>query len=253
MFPRRLLTSTRGARVVEGNGFAKIVAEQTKRADDYDNDREKLQDARDNLGRTHAHALRPRRSCRLLPSCSSSGSCSAESAAPATTASTSRSLRRTRRPAIVPPLLRQGTYPGSLEFTATLFDLIRRGYYVAKPVTTEKKTWAGLRYGAGRRSRAVAGRRVGRVGDVRGAGRQGLRPHRRRRPRGPVEDARPHRGDAHLEQQALRALQGGRLQGDRQAPLVRRHAARRPSDSSSLPWSSPPSCCSGKASPASGP
>ena len=48
-------------------------------------------------------------------------------------------------PAIVPPLLRQGTYPGSLEFTATLFDLIRRGYYVAKPVTTEKKTWAGLR------------------------------------------------------------------------------------------------------------
>ena len=45
----------------------------------------------------------------------------------------------------MPPLLRQGTEPGSLEFTATLFDLIRRGYYVAKPVTTEKKTWAGLR------------------------------------------------------------------------------------------------------------
>ena len=38
----------------------------------------------------------------------------------------------------MPPLLRQGTEAGSLEFTATLFDLIRRGYYTAKPVTTEQ-------------------------------------------------------------------------------------------------------------------
>ena len=34
---------------------------------------------------------------------------------------------------------------GSFEFTATLFDLIRRGHYTATPSTTERKTWAGLR------------------------------------------------------------------------------------------------------------
>ena len=144
VFPRRLLTSTRGARVVEGNGFAKIVAQQTKRAEDYDDDREKLQDARDNLGRTvltlSAFALLPALAVMFLiwllfgRERGTGYDREYEQEPPSDEA-----------PAIVPPLLRQGTYPGSLEFTATLFDLIRRGYYVAKPVTTEKKTWAGLR------------------------------------------------------------------------------------------------------------
>jgi uncharacterized membrane protein len=49
------------------------------------------------------------------------------------------------QPALVPSLLAQGGTPGSLEFTATLFDLIRRGRYKATPVTTERKIWAGLR------------------------------------------------------------------------------------------------------------
>jgi len=48
-------------------------------------------------------------------------------------------------PALVPSLLSQGGTPGSLEFTATLFDLIRRGRYRAEPVTTERSVWAGLR------------------------------------------------------------------------------------------------------------
>ena len=48
-------------------------------------------------------------------------------------------------PALVPTLLRQGGEAGSFEFTATLFDLIRRGVYAAKPVTTERSVWAGLR------------------------------------------------------------------------------------------------------------
>ncbi len=52
VFPRRLLTSTRGARVVNGNGFARIVAEQQERADDYDENRRKIDEATDNLGRT---------------------------------------------------------------------------------------------------------------------------------------------------------------------------------------------------------
>ena len=49
-------------------------------------------------------------------------------------------------PALVPSLLRQETAPGSNEFTATLFDLIRRGRYKAIPVTTERKVWGGLRH-----------------------------------------------------------------------------------------------------------
>src|SRR3990172_5482931 len=44
-----------------------------------------------------------------------------------------------------PPPLAQTTPIGSLEFTATLFALIRRGRYTAKPVTTEKRMWGGLR------------------------------------------------------------------------------------------------------------
>ena len=48
-------------------------------------------------------------------------------------------------PALVPTLLRQGGDAGSFEFTATLFDLIRRGVYRSAPVTTERKVWGGLR------------------------------------------------------------------------------------------------------------
>jgi uncharacterized membrane protein len=46
----------------------------------------------------------------------------------------------------VPPLLRQETTIGSNEFTATLFDLIRRGRYKSTPVTTERSIWGGLRH-----------------------------------------------------------------------------------------------------------
>ena len=42
-------------------------------------------------------------------------------------------------------LLRQSTNVGATEFTATLFDLIRRGRYKSTPVTTEKSIWGGLR------------------------------------------------------------------------------------------------------------
>jgi len=49
-------------------------------------------------------------------------------------------------PALVPTLLRQGGEAGSFEFTATLFDLIRRGHYAAAQVTTERSIWGGLRH-----------------------------------------------------------------------------------------------------------
>ena len=35
--------------------------------------------------------------------------------------------------------------PARYEFTATLFDLIRRGVYKAEPATTERPIWGGLR------------------------------------------------------------------------------------------------------------
>jgi uncharacterized membrane protein len=47
-------------------------------------------------------------------------------------------------PALVPPLVREGTDVGAAEFTATLFDLIRRGRYTARPVTTERSLFGGL-------------------------------------------------------------------------------------------------------------
>ena len=49
------------------------------------------------------------------------------------------------QPALVPTLLREGGAAGSFEFTATLFDLIRRGVYKAQPTTSERSIWAGLR------------------------------------------------------------------------------------------------------------
>ncbi len=48
-------------------------------------------------------------------------------------------------PALVPVLLAQGGGAGSFEFTATLFDLIRRGVYRSAATTTERSTWGGLR------------------------------------------------------------------------------------------------------------
>ena len=45
-------------------------------------------------------------------------------------------------PALVPSLVAQRTRVGSNEFTATLFDLIRRGRYKAEGVTTERRTGA---------------------------------------------------------------------------------------------------------------
>ena len=63
------------------------------------------------------------------------------------------------QPALVPTLLRQGGEPGSFEFTATLFDLIRRGHYAAEHVTTERGIWGGLRSEKVSTSRSPPGRR----------------------------------------------------------------------------------------------
>ena len=74
----------------------------------------------------------------------SSGSWAA-SGGRATTASTSRSRRPIPSRRSCRRSLRQGGEAGSYEFTATLFDLIRRGVYKAEPTTTERPIWGGLR------------------------------------------------------------------------------------------------------------
>ena len=121
------------------------MAEEQQAAAEFEHGREKIHDAVTHLGRTLLILLLlafgpaallltrrladdgPRAPGRLRPRVRAG---TAERAAPA----------------LVPTLLRQGGTVGSLEFTATLFDLIRRGRYTSKPVTTEKKTWGGLKH-----------------------------------------------------------------------------------------------------------
>ena len=97
VFPRRLLTSTRGARVVDGNGFA---GDRRRAGGARGRVRRGPQEDRRGEGQPRpddAHARRLRAAARAGRHASSSGSSSAASAAPATTASTSRSRPRTRR------------------------------------------------------------------------------------------------------------------------------------------------------------
>ena len=145
LFPRRLLASTEGSRVRKGDGLTKIVREETEDARSTERDRERIEDAKRHLWRTLLYLL-------LL----GLGPAAAVVAAVWAVHGRERKTGYDREyeqapptethPALVPPLLRQGTAPGSLEFTATLFDLIRRGHYRAEPVTTEKSVWGGLRH-----------------------------------------------------------------------------------------------------------
>jgi uncharacterized membrane protein len=144
VFPRSLLTSTGGARVRTGTALPQIVAEEAANAAAFERDQEKIHSALDHLPRTILILL----AAALLP-------------AFAVLAATYWLFGRERKtgydreyeqeppsdlePALVPPLLRQSPTVGSLEFTATLFDLIRKGRYKAEPVTTQKSTWGGLR------------------------------------------------------------------------------------------------------------
>jgi uncharacterized membrane protein len=145
LFPRRLLTSTSGSKTRSGAGLARIVKEEADQATAYLSDKRKLDDAKHHIGRTLLYLLlfgvgpaiavivlvwlvygRERRTGYDREY---------EQEPPTDT-----------EPALVPPLLRQDRTPGSPEFTATLFDLIRRGRYKSTPVTTERKTWGGLRH-----------------------------------------------------------------------------------------------------------
>ena len=145
VFPRRVLTSTAGAKVVHGNGLAAIVRQEADAQASYRHDRERLDDARNHPGRTllwlALFALGPALAALFLVwlvygrERGTGYDREYEQQPPTDT-----------EPALVPPLLRQSTDVGSQEFTATLFDLIRRGRYRSAPVDTEKKLWGGLRH-----------------------------------------------------------------------------------------------------------
>jgi uncharacterized membrane protein len=144
VFPRSLLTSTGGAKVRRGDALPRIVAEETADAAAFEEDQETIRSALDHLPRTILILL----AAALLPALLVLG---------ATYWFYGRERKTTYdreyeqeppselEPALVPPLLRQSPAVGSNEFTATLFDLIRKGRYKAEPVTTQKSTWGGLR------------------------------------------------------------------------------------------------------------
>lgn len=145
VFPRNLLASTAGAQVEKGAGLEKILAEEHASRTSYESDRKHLDDAKRHIGRFLLYllglGLGPGLAIVLLVwlvfgrERGTGYDREYEQSPPDET-----------EPALVPALLRQDTSAGSPEFTATLFDLIRRGRYHSAPVNTEKKVWGGLRH-----------------------------------------------------------------------------------------------------------
>jgi uncharacterized membrane protein len=145
VFPRSVLSSTGGTQVRHEEALDRIVAEERADAASYERDQERIRNALDHLPLTILVLL----SAALLPALGVLGG-------------TYWFFGRERKtgydreyeqeppselePALVPPLLRQSPTVGSFEFTATLFDLIRKGRYKAVQVTTERSVWAGLRH-----------------------------------------------------------------------------------------------------------
>ena len=144
LIPRRAFTSTASMKVVDGKGLAKIIAEQKNGAATLEKEHAGIEHAKHHLGRYLLYIV----SIAILPALAvlalvfwffgreyrTGYDREYEQEPPTDTA-----------PALVPTLLRQGGEAGSLEFTATLFDLIRRGVYTSTPATTEKSVWGGMK------------------------------------------------------------------------------------------------------------
>jgi uncharacterized membrane protein len=144
LVPRSAFASTAEMKIAHGNGFDRIVQVEQADAARYQRDRDRIQRLEDQPFRTGLVVLGLATIPALL-----------------VIAVVFWLLGRERRtgydreyeqepptetePALVPTLLRQGGQAGSYEFTATLFDLVRRGVYKAKPTTSERSIWGGLR------------------------------------------------------------------------------------------------------------
>ena len=121
-------------RVAKGNGLAKIVAEE--RADAAAVRARPRADRRREAripGATRSIVLAARHRSRRSPSSRSSSGSSGASSRTGYDREYEQEPPTDTQPALVPTLLRQGGEAGSFEFTATLFDLIRRGVYTSKP------------------------------------------------------------------------------------------------------------------------
>ena len=144
VIPRAAFSSTTGMRIASGDGLEKIVAAETADAAAFEKDRERIDHAKQHPWRYAVYLL-------LL------GTIPGFLVVAGVFWFYGRELRTTydreyeqeppteTEPALVPTLLRQGGEAGSFEFTATLFDLIRRGVFTSAPVTTERSIWGGLR------------------------------------------------------------------------------------------------------------
>ena len=227
---RSAFTSSAGMQVVRGNGLAKIVARGERRRGTV-----RARPRPDRAREAASVAVR-------CSTCSRSGSCRAASSpapssgstggssGPATTGSTSRSRRPTRQPALVPTLLRQGGEAGSFEFTATLFDLIRRGVYRSTPATTERAIWGGLRKETVSDLELSPGEPDGPLTAVGERGHERRRRRPRRRLGASLPLPRAHRGRADGDEPALHHVQGERRRTRSRGAAGssrRRRAARR--------------------------
>ena len=145
VFPRSFLTSTGGAQVRSGPGLERIVAQQKASYRAYDRDRRRIHDALVHWKRTLAILFALAFLPAVLVTALVYGFFGRDR---------SKGYDRTYEqeppsdlsPALASALLRQRANAGASEFTATLFDLIRRGHYKAAHVTSEHSTWAGLHH-----------------------------------------------------------------------------------------------------------
>ena len=145
LIARSAFSSTAGMRVTRGKAFDRILQEEQADADRYGRDHERIEALKAHPIRTGLVVLGLATIPALL-----------------IISAVFWFMGRERRtgydreyeqepptdtePALVPTLLRQGGEAGSYEFTATLFDLVRRGVYKAVPTTTERPIWGGLRH-----------------------------------------------------------------------------------------------------------
>ena len=144
LVPRNAFNSTLGMRTEPGAALDRIVAEEQEDAAAYERDRERLDDWLSSPLRTLLVllllGLGP-----ALAAIAFVGWRFGRERATGYDREYEQEPPTETQPSLVPSLLAQGGTAGSLEFTATLFDLIRRGRYRAEPVTTERKVWGGLR------------------------------------------------------------------------------------------------------------
>ena len=145
LVPRSAFASTGGMRIVRGDGFATIVELELADARRFEKDHERIDALEEHPLRTGVVLL----GLAMIPALlvialvfwfmgrerGTGYDREYEQEPPTDT-----------EPALVPTLLRQGGEAGSYEFTATLFDLVRRGVYKAVPTTTKRAIWGGLRH-----------------------------------------------------------------------------------------------------------